>query len=274
MVRAGQYLVTGLLVALCGGTVANPPDTASHPMDTSAVQQEQQAQAALDVNAGVRNTYIWRGFRVSRSAIMEAGLGWSSANGHWSAGFWGGYSFNGFYTEFDHYIKYSNGGLTIALWDINNFTNYEGANYNTNAPFFSYERQSSRFVDLSASYQFPWEEVPLTVSWATILLGRDFYMDEGGNPEGRYSTYTAISAPLWQRDGQVLTGKVGGAFALHNKTGSEAHFYGSKPNIVNVMLQYSRTVELGDAYEVPVSFTGMWNPEKQHGAMQLTLSLF
>ena len=42
-----------------------------------------------------------------------------------TAGFWGGGSFNGDYKEFDYFVSYAKKGLSLLLWDVNNFSDYE-----------------------------------------------------------------------------------------------------------------------------------------------------
>jgi len=51
--------------------------------------------------------YIWRGFRVSNSPITDADLHYSTRDGNFAVGLWGGESFDGVYREFDYYVSYS-----------------------------------------------------------------------------------------------------------------------------------------------------------------------
>ena len=228
------------------------------------------------INFGLKleTMHLWRGFRVTDATNSVVTLNYKSKNGKLAAGFYGGYSFDGFYTEFDTYISYSTNGFTVAVWDINNFTNYETDYYDTNSDFFDYSRRSSRFVEATLAYQFQNSNFPLSISWTTILIGRDYFVNNNGNDEGRFSTYVEVGLPIYKDSaGGVLAIGIAGAFALNNFSGEDSHFYGSKPNIVNTYLTYSKTISLLE-YEIPISAKAMYNPELQIGGLEFSVVLF
>ncbi|MDO5607122.1 MAG: hypothetical protein Q4G08_01580 [Capnocytophaga sp.] len=220
----------------------------------------------IDLNLQVKTMHLWRGYRVTDAALSAATLAYTSPDGHWKAGFWGGYSFNGQYTEFDNFVEYSNKGFYVGLWDINNFSDYP------NAKFFSYKHNGSRFVDLTLAYQLQNEKFPLRLSVSTILFGRDFYT-ENNDTKSRYSTYIDLSSRVWRQGSSQLTAGVAGAFALRNGDDMTAHFYGEKANLVNVYLQYSKNITVLN-HTMPVSALAMYNPERQIGGLQFAINLF
>ena len=239
--------------------------------DSLAINDEYKP---INIGSKIESMHLWRGFRVTDASNSVTTLTYKSKDGKLAAGFYGAYSFDGFYTEFDNYISYSTNGFTVSVWDINNFTNYETDYYDTNSDFFDYSRRSSRFVEATLAYQFQSPNFPLSISWTTILIGRDYFVNNNGNDEGRFSTYIQASAPVYKDSSHgVLSIGIGGAFALNNLQGEESHFYGSKPNLVNTYLTYSRSISLLK-YKIPVSAKAMYNPEQQISGLEISVVLF
>ena len=228
----------------------------------------------ITIGSKIESMHLWRGFRVTDATNSVTTLTYKSKDGKLAAGFYGAYSFDGFYTEFDNYISYSTNGFTVSVWDINNFTNYETDYYDTSSDFFDYSRRSSRFVEATLAYKFQSSNFPLSLSWTTILTGRDYFVNNNGNDEGRFSTYIQASAPVYKdSSGGVLSIGIGGAFALNNLPGEDSHFYGSKPNLVNTYLTYSRSISLLK-HKIPVSAKAMYNPEQQISGLEISVVLF
>lgn len=233
--------------------------------NTVAPAPETDVYHVIEANLQVRSNYIWRGFKVSNSPITNADLHYISRNGSFKAGFWGGASFDGTYKEFDYYASYTKGNFKAAIWDINNFSNYPDAD------IFDYKNNTtSHFVDVGIAYTIPFKKTPLTLSWNTIVAGRDFHIDENGKATNNYSHYVQADLTLWKQQDRNLHAVVAGAFAF----GQEVHFYGEDPNLVNVGLVYNQDVKVLRNYILPVSLTAMFNPEKKIGALQVVASLF
>ena len=218
---------------------------------------------AIDLNLTLKNMHLWRGFKVTNGAMSAADLHYTTRNERFRTGLWGGAGFTGEYREFDYYASYTAGKWQVALWDINNFSGYPNAN------IFSYDLAStSHFVDLTVAYTVS-NKVPLRASWSTILLGRDYYTDEKGRVKSTFSNYVQLEYPVWQKGSASLKVYIGGAFAFER----EQNFYSNHPNFTNIGGVYAKTLKLG-TYEVPVAATGMWNPEKDYGALQVAVTLF
>ena len=266
--------LTLFIVCITTSYAQKDADSKQLPAKADSLVINNDEYKPITIGSKIESMHLWRGFRVTDAANSVTTLTYKSKDGKLAAGFYGGYSFDGFYTEFDHYISYSTNGFTVSVWDINNFTNYETDYYDTNSDFFDYSRRSSRFVEATLAYKFQTPNFPLSISWTTILIGRDYFVNNNGNDEGRFSTYIQASLPLYKDSaGGVLSVAIAGAFALNNLPGEDSHFYGSKPNLVNTYLTYSRSISLLE-YELPLSAKLMYNPELQIGGFEVSVVLF
>lgn len=262
-----KNIFKGSLMAMLGlcfclhASAQNTPDKATDKKtDTVAVQEA----FPFDIHLQLRNMYTWRGFRVSDSPISDVTLQFNlTKDKSLTAGFWGGASFNGEYKEFDYYVSYEKKGLSLSIWDVNNFSDFPDAN------LFSYNpKNTSHFVDVRAGYTFG-DAFPLSVQWTTIILGRDTHVNSSGDLSNSYSNYTEIGYRLWKRGDAEIHAFVGGAFAF----GQQANFYGSKPNIVNTGVTLNKDLVVFK-YHIPLTATAMFNPEKKYGAIQLIANIF
>jgi hypothetical protein len=112
-------------------------------------------------------------------------------------------------------------------------------------------------------------KLPLTVSWNTIFLGRDYYINKNGDAQASYSHYVELDQTLYSGDTYNVHVFVGGGFAF----GQQQNFYGEHPNVVNAGFTMNRDLVLFK-YHVPLSATAMFNPEKKYGALQLVANIF
>ncbi|MFP3693411.1 hypothetical protein SB784_35650, partial [Burkholderia sp. SIMBA_048] len=86
------------------------------------------------------------------------------------------------------------------LWDIYNFS--PNANYN-NKEFFNYNaRETGRFWDLRSFYTIS-EKVPLTLSWNTVVFGRDRDQD---NTQNKYSSFVSAEYPVYKKEDLEVRG--------------------------------------------------------------------
>jgi hypothetical protein len=235
--------------------------------DSTALNQSEKTikkYKPFDANLQLRSLYIWRGFKVSDAPISDVDLHYKSKDGSFQAGFWGGASLNGNYKEFDYYVSYTKKGFTLSVWDINNFSDFPNAN------LFNYNNGStSHFIDAGIAYKFDFK-LPLTLSWNTIVAGRDTYVKANGKRANAYSNYVQVDQVLWQdEENSSLHVFVGGGFAF----GREKNFYGDHPNIVNSGLTYNKDLVLFK-YHLPVAATAMFSPEHKTGTLQLVANIF
>ncbi len=217
----------------------------------------------VDISLQLRSLYLWRGFKVSNAPITDVDMHYTTRDGSFSAGLWGGAGLNGEYKEFDYYVSYAKNGFNASVWDINNFTDFP------NAKLFDYNPAStSHFIDVTVGYQFK-DAFPLSINWSTIVAGRDTHVKANGDLANNYSNYVVLDYKVWHQADMNLHVFVGGGFAF----GRDQNFYGSKPNVINTGLTVNKDlVVLG--HHMPVAATAMFNPEQNYGAIQLIVNAF
>lgn len=256
-----HLLYTAILVLTCQLSVFAQTDNDNEVEE----QEETTTYRPFNFNLQVKNMHLWRGYRVTDAPMTAANINYVSKNGKFKAGLWGGSGFNGDYHEFDYYVSYSTGGFDFAIWDINNYSDYP------DAKIFDYDiRETSHFIDVSAAYTF--KKIPLKLSWATIVQGRDFYEDENGDLKNSFSHYVEASYTLMQEDNWSLGAYAG--FAFSATTDDDTNFYGPKSGFNNLGFVYNRDLKVLDKYTLPVSATAMWNTIQDYGAIQVAVNLF
>lgn len=219
------------------------------------------SHAQIHLKANVQNNHLWRGMEVADGAVLLANLSYSFPGSHATVGLWGGTNANGSYKEFNHYVRLSARGFSLAFCDTYNFS--PGATYN-NREYFNYSAHSTgRFLDCALSYRLA-GKVPLLVSWSTILFGRDRSAD---NRHQKYSTFAYAECPVWQNDNWTVEVGAGCAFAL-NRAGDDSHFYGDDAGLIHLALAVSRRLVLG-SYTLPVYARGQWNPQSSCAYFQI-----
>ena len=232
------------------------------------------AAAQVHFDAGLETSHLWRGLEVSSGLDVTSQFSFSDKANHFNIGVWGGMQVGrDKYKEFDYFASYSNGGFTVALWDIWNFTDATG----DAAKCFNYNcRTTGRFQDLSVSYNFG-EKVPLTLTWATVISGSD-----RGNGKGeakdtqRYSTWIQASYKVYENDKFVVTPSIAGDFAFkptYNSEGKKREtFYGDEGGINDVRLNVTYKLKIGK-YDMPITGTAMWNPQANKGYYGVSMTL-
>jgi len=235
-------------------------DLSAQAMENTGISED--SYQAINFSLNTKNMHLWRGYKVSNNAMTALDANYVTRNEKLKVGLWNGISFDGTYTEFDYYVSYSfNNKWNLSVWDINNFSDYPGAN------IFNYSRETtSHFVDATLAFN---ATDKLALSWSTILAGRDFYRDDNNEVKGSFSNFVEARYQALKVNQTTVGLFVGGAFSFQN----EAHFYGSSPGIVNFGLTLAKEVNvLGGV--IPVSAMAMWNPEQNYGAMQIQIGIF
>lgn len=228
--------------------------------------------AQINGEVNFQNMHLWRGMEVTDGFVLTTDLSVSDRKKHFKFGFWGGTNANGSYKEFNNYISYTKGKFKVALWDTYNFS--PEANYN-NDEFFNYNaRETGRFLDATISYSGS-KKVPLSVSWSTIIFGRD---RDDLNSKNRYSTFVFTEYSAWQDDLWEVKPGIGAAFAFvygRNVEGerSKEHFYGDDFGIVHVSLCSVYKLSIA-RYNMPITVMAIWNPQSSKGYLQVGIQLF
>lgn len=187
---------------------------------------------------------------------------YTSKNGKFDAGFWAGAGFNGDYTEMDYYVSYSSGGFFVSLWDINNYSSFP------DAKVFDYDiATTSHFVDLTVGYAF--KKIPFSLSWSTILLGRDSYANDNGDLKNAFSNYVQLNYTVYSGKHSSVGLFAAAAFSFANET----NFYGDN-TLNNFGVVFNRDVKVFREKYIPTSAQVMFNPDQKFVALQVALSFF
>ncbi len=239
-------------------------------MTCSAIAQDRQpanrASDCVDFSLDVANNHLWRGIEVSDGLVLCTDLALHDKKRHVKAGVWGGTNTSGNYKEFNFFGEVRLGGLKLSLWDIYNFS--PGADYN-NREFFNYSAHTTgRFLDCILTYDVSHivPSLPLTLSWSTILFGRDRWADNSAN---RYSTYVSAGYTLYRDAAWQFDIGVGGAFTLADHAGDASTFYSHKAGVVHCELHAQRQVAITDSYTLPVYVGMVFNPVENRAFMQI-----
>ena len=194
----------------------------------------------------------------------------SDNNNHFPLGAWGGMQVYGDYKEADIYASYTIGGFSLAVWDIYNFSDGIYAN-DKQYRYFNYDaRTTGHFLDAAISYNFAQQGLPLTLSWATVLAGRD----RGNlNKQNIYSTFVQAAYTFYEDDNWKVDASVGGNFALSNYDENDgATFYGKSAGVNDVRLGCTYKLKVGKA-NLPITSQMMWNPEANKGYFRVAINL-
>lgn len=226
------------------------------------------AQTNLHFSANLTNNHLWRGSEVSSGFVLEADANVGFFNDHFNLGLWGGFNTirgNGNYKEFDYYAKFQHSGFSVALWDIFNYS--DEATYD-NKDFFNYDPHTTgRFLDLTVGYNFghAFPKVPLSLSWSTVIFGRDRGLTREHNI---YSTYVYGEYRFWQNQDWAIDGGIGVNFALNNEDNTHTNFFGDHYGINTVSLKVTRQVKIG-SWHFPVYANAYFNPQAKKAFYQI-----
>ncbi len=212
----------------------------------------------------IRNNHLWRGIEVASGLVYTGNIQLDYKNIY--LGLWGGGNTNGSYKEFNNYIGYKNRNLIVELWDIYNFS--PEASYN-NKEFFNYSgKETGRFWDFRLYYSLP-DKFPLTLSWNTVVFGRDRNTD---NTENKYSCFVSGEYPLYTMNDLIIKGRIGYSFAM-NSAGEESNFFAKKVGLNEISLLFSKEIGIGN-FCFPIGIWGMWNPVNNNAFIQFSAQVY
>lgn len=256
-----------ILVALISAPAVRGDDTT----DISASTTGRRVSDYLEVDLSIANNHLWRGIEVSDGLVMCSSLGVHDRNGYVKVGVWNGTNVTGKYKELNFFAEFTVRRFRLAFWDTYNFST--DADYN-NKEFFNYKAHSTgRFLDCIATYSFG-ERFPLTLTWSTILFGRDRCSLYAAGSKQRYSTYVSAAYRCLERERWTIDASVGGTFTLANRASDRSTFYSSRPGIIDVRATVTYDIKITDRYNLPVSSTVMFNPVENRAYFQMAAKVF
>ncbi len=244
-----------------------------------------QAQK-LHESASLESSHLWRGLEVGNGLILNNDVSITDNNGHFKLGLWGGMAVDGDYKEADVYFNFNHSGFNLAVWDLWNFS--DGIPGNGKYFVWTADR-TSHLTDVALSYDFGVKcNFPLTLTWATLVQGRDrgeLARDERGHiidtkdAKNIYSTFVQAAYRFYDSEKWAVDGSVGGSFALdpYDKDFREANnlnnnLYGKHAGVTDVRLGATYKLKVGN-WNLPVTGQMMWNPEASKAYFRVAVNL-
>jgi len=220
---------------------------------------------AIHSSLQLRNNHLWRGIEVATGLVYTGDIQVAYKNVY--GGFWAGGNTSGSYKEFNNFVGYKNKRLQVELWDIYNFS--PDATYN-NTEFFNYKaHETGRFLDFRSYYTLS-DKLPLTLSWNTVLFGRD---RDQANTQNKYSSFVSADYPILKKEGITIQGRIGYSFALRQTDSERRNFFSRKAGINEISLMLGRDLKIAD-YKIPLGLWGMWNPIDDRAALQFSFQVY
>ena len=221
--------------------------------------------------AGMETSHLWRGGEVSKGLTFNNEFAISDNGNHLRFGLWGGMQINGNYKEFDWYTSYNLGGFSAAVWDIYNFSDGIWAEWAKQYRYFNYNcHNTGHFLDAALGYNFAKQGIPLSLTWTTLLAGRD---RGTADKQNIYSSWVQAAYTLYEDDQFKVDASVGGAFALHNyKENTNDNFYGKSNGINDIRLSCTYKLKIAK-HDLPITSQAMWNPEANKGYFRVAVNL-
>lgn len=170
-------------------------------------------------------------------------------SGKFKFGAWGGYAFDDTYSEFDFHLGYAiSRHLTFEVWDL--YASRDRASIN-DYQYFDFDRNTTNhLIDASIKYDFN-DKLPLTVSWSTLIWGRD--LDENNNQN--FSSYFELNY-------RVRVNKTDVTFNLGTNVFANA-LYADHTNIVDIGLTASQEFKINEQVKIPVWAKVAINPDAE-----------
>ncbi|MDR2122374.1 MAG: hypothetical protein LBP34_04530 [Flavobacteriaceae bacterium] len=206
---------------------------------------EESKKVKLSFSADLVSSYVWRGIKqtgisIQPSLALEAG--------GFTLGAWGSTDFQGGnkggHKEVDFYASYAIGGFSATVSDV--WFDGEGAYRYFSDPEEEYLGHS---LEGTLAYTFS-EEVPLSVSWNTFLLGKG---NKKANGDNSYSTFIEFSYPFsFQEFGiDLAVGFTPWESTLYGTTGFKFN---------EIKLGVSKGIKISDSFTLPIYGNIIVNP--------------
>lgn len=239
-----------------------------------------QDKGEFNLTASIHNQWYWRGYAVGPDPIIAAQASFKYKG--LEVGTWNGYGLAGIWKDVDLYVSYTTKfGLSIALWDIYNYSDYTAspayAAYgdHSQSDYFNYGDGTRHFFDLSLAYTIPKTNLNLFLS--TIVAGRDKNADDSQ----RLSSYFKASYDISFENNITVSPYVSYGFALNSDEGdtfwqwtdqSVADAKSSGFNEIGVNI--SKPIKITDNYSIKASAGAVASPINHTMTGLLGVTLF
>lgn len=190
------------------------------------------------------STYVWRGVYESGPAFQPV---LTLAAGNFSATAWGSVDFDNNYKEMDLTLAYRLGPVTLSLADLY-WTGHADDRY------WVVDNRSPHRIEVGASWVVS-QQVPLTLSWYTVLFGAADRNDKG---ERAYASYFEAAYPFAVKGVDLKAG-----IGIVPWNAAATYYSGSRNFYVqNVFLNAGKawSIRGADGMQIGIFTQLIWNP--------------
>jgi len=221
-----------------------------------AQESEQNKSAQFSVASDLASRYIWRGKALSTTPCVQPSINFTSGN--FSVQNWNSYSFGkeGL-QEVDLYLSYTLGSFKLSLNDYF----MPGEDSTTKREYFNLQKGKTKHViELYGEFNGP-ENFPVKLAAGTFVYGDDL----DANNSSLYSSYCEVGFTFRKNEVSI--------YPYIGFTPFKGYYH-TETGIVNAGLTVSKSVQVTDKYNVPVSVSFITNPAEGNVFVLLTASIF
>lgn len=208
----------------------------------------------LSISCDLVSRYVWRGSQLSDSPSVQPSLEYSK-NG-FAIGAWGSYamSLTGA-QEADFYVGYTfNNKVSITV------TDYFFPDATTDYKYFNYDKDNTGHVlEATLTYNGT-DKLPLKLMLASNFYGADARKidDFGVVGDIMFSTYAEATYSF-----KYFDAFLGANLTDINTDNGESGFYGNGIGVVNLGISTSKSIEITDKFNLPLSLSLITNPQAE-----------
>ncbi len=203
----------------------------------------QKGAWSFSIGTDAATQYMWRGYALSNTPTLTptATLNFEKDDFSFELGYCSITELQReHYLEMDVWASASFKGFTLMAQEYGCGNNLGIGGYSDN-------------LELSLSYELPFEFLPLTLSWNTFVLGDDFNW-EGENAKRAFSSYAEVALPY--QFGNFSVCATAGAVPFRSDDMYETEGF----KLVNLGLQCGYNFTIGDNFELPIYIQDTYNP--------------
>lgn len=212
----------------------------------------------INMQGDIVSSYIWRGMYQSGAAVQPT----LSINGrHFSLTTWGSVDITGQgHKEADITASYSIKGITLSLtdyWWAGQSGLYNDRKNGENDYFHFDNHNTDHILEAGLSYTMPVKEIPLSLSWYSMLWGADKKSENNNKIKNAYSSYGEINCPLVLDNTNLLTTIGFSPFE------SPSNYKNKNFAVTNISVKASKEIQITDKFSLPIFSQVIWNPNRE-----------
>ena len=209
-------------------------------------------KTSLSLSANITSQHLWRATSAGTAPCIEPLVTFTHGNFKMNA--WMSYALDNSYKEIDFFATYDVGAFRFGLFD------YYCPSEEASNRFFEFEKSKTRHLFEAQASWLGSKNIPLSLTAACFIGGFD--MDASKNQ--LYSTY-------FEANYGINAGKNRIAFTIG---GTPANgMYAPQASIFNYGITLSRTIPLGEKWQMPCSGKLVYNKENKEWLFSLTIGI-